>query len=507
MAPGTRGAGKRPAERGAREHVGPAVAEPETVRRRPLVLMFSPLSGLGPTSLGRERALSRVRRWASTFAAGSVPVRVGKAAARESRRPTPCDTHPLPCPDARSQAKYDEALAKGGPFLRLCLERLPVDEFVGVKKHGLNALWAHYVDGSGEKGLSKWLSSNTGKACFSDGHLGLHSVKDKRVDGVKDTWLVFAGPSETLLPTQRGLKFKVLEDARVLAADTEPAEQRIARLINRANAPKRIDTGISPLKAADGIAGGAAASAGDGSDASSSDNDDDEQLEAVSIVPDDESDGERAPWEHLSRRDMYNMMVKAQTLAGAAKLDAVEARRTAAAKATAAAEKAAQAEYAKYNKYAEKLKAEYNEHAEKLRAEHVKEVAAVVAELDEAVSTRDAALDENRRLRLREDQLMRRLQTSTTWAQQCLAEVQNYRRGIVAQRVRELEALLERRREEVAGLGAELRKARSETLPPLEEEASSAMLQVRNRVRRKRGGRERVVTYVRALDLLDLGLE
>ena len=50
---------------------------------------------------------------------------------------------------------YDKALAVGGPFFRLMLERLPEDEFVGVKKHRLNELWSSYVPGSGEKVLNK----------------------------------------------------------------------------------------------------------------------------------------------------------------------------------------------------------------------------------------------------------------------------------------------------------------------------------------------------------------
>ena len=62
----------------------------------------------------RGRALSRMRRSVPSLAAGSVPVRVGKRAARESRYQSTCDcdTHPLPCPSIRTATVPDSPRAQ-----------------------------------------------------------------------------------------------------------------------------------------------------------------------------------------------------------------------------------------------------------------------------------------------------------------------------------------------------------------------------------------------------------
>ena len=92
MAPGGRNASKSAADLGAREDIVPTVAEPEEARRHaPVVMLF--LSPVADRFFGRVRALSHVRHFASTFAAGSVAMRLGKGAARESRCKPTCSTH------------------------------------------------------------------------------------------------------------------------------------------------------------------------------------------------------------------------------------------------------------------------------------------------------------------------------------------------------------------------------------------------------------------------------
>ena len=128
-----------------------------------------------------------------------------------------------------------------------CISRFPPDFFIGVSQHRLNELFTPGV----ENGYSVWIQSGPGKKYFATGAYSLHKSPTTQYNGVKDTYICFSGPGQTVPPDQRSIPFKLItaEQLPMLVADDEPSGARIIRLMLKNVSSKKPNNRPSPAKA------------------------------------------------------------------------------------------------------------------------------------------------------------------------------------------------------------------------------------------------------------------
>ena len=87
-----------------------------------------------------------------------------------------------------------------------CISRFPPDFFIGVKQHRLSELFTPGV----ENGFAVWLKIGPGRTYFASGAYGLHKSSTTQCNGVKDTYICFSGPGQTVPPDHRSIPFKLI---------------------------------------------------------------------------------------------------------------------------------------------------------------------------------------------------------------------------------------------------------------------------------------------------------
>ena len=133
----------------------------------------------------------------------------------------------------------------------MIVSRCPIDVYIGVKNHHLNAL----LSPTKPKGFSSWLCRG-GAKYFANGTYGLHAVPNKTFNKMRDAFICFSGPvGGHAPPSARGIVFKLIntDGLEKLKNKDDAGHDRIVRLIRRnlveKETGKKTNSGQSPAVA------------------------------------------------------------------------------------------------------------------------------------------------------------------------------------------------------------------------------------------------------------------